>query len=207
LTEYGLVSQTWLIITGRQLTGSDGLGLLPCTVVSCPAEDLPHLCSFPAGYRTLVPGPCFPVGGAGHAVAGPPVVGPVGRAVLAVHRAVGAVVERLQAAHGAELVAGTPAGSGAVLPLLGHPEWMCTLLNIAHPSNRFWLLVDLAEAAVNHLIIAFPTASVFSVLETVVRNRLPSFVDSEISVKMLCTYVLVVMFGISQIMASIRGNL
>lgn len=40
-------------ITGRQLTGSDGLGLLPCAVVSRRAEDLPHLCSLPAGYWTL----------------------------------------------------------------------------------------------------------------------------------------------------------
>lgn len=43
---------------------------------------------------------------------------------------------------------------------------MGTFLNIAHSSNRFRLLVDLAEAAVDHLIITFPTASVFSVLET-----------------------------------------
>lgn len=69
----------------------------------------------------LIPGPRFPVGGAGHAVTGPPVLGPLGRAVLAVHGAVGAVVERLKAAHGAELVARTAAGFGAVLPLLGHP--------------------------------------------------------------------------------------
>lgn len=43
---------------------------------------------------------------------------------------------------------------------------MCTLLDVAHSSNRFWLLVDLTEAAVNHFIITLPTASVFSVLET-----------------------------------------
>ena len=43
---------------------------------------------------------------------------------------------------------------------------MCALLNIAHSSNRFWLFVDLTEAAMNHFVITFPTASVFSVLET-----------------------------------------
>ena len=45
-------------------------------------------------------------------------------------------------------------------------QWMCALLNIAHSSNRFWLFVDLTEAAMNHFVITFPTASVFSVLET-----------------------------------------
>lgn len=43
---------------------------------------------------------------------------------------------------------------------------MCTLLNIAHSSNWFWLFVGLTEAAMNHFIITFPAASVFSVLET-----------------------------------------
>lgn len=41
----------------------------------------------------------------------------------------------------------------------------CALLNIAHSSNRFWLFVDLTEAALDHFVITFQ-ASVFSVLET-----------------------------------------
>lgn len=40
-------------ITGRQLTSSDGLRLFPDTVVSSPAEDLPHLRPFAAGYGAL----------------------------------------------------------------------------------------------------------------------------------------------------------
>ena len=38
-------------------------------------------------------------------------------------------------------------------------------------------------------------------------NGFSSFVDSETSVKMLGAYVLVVMFSISQTVASMRGNL
>lgn len=41
--------------------------------------------------------------------------------MLAVHGAVGAVVERLQAAHRAQLVAGGAAGFGAMLPLFRRP--------------------------------------------------------------------------------------
>lgn len=156
MTEYRLVSQTWLIIAGGQLTRSGGFWLFPGAVVSGSAEDLPHLRALPTGYGTLTPGPRFPLGGAGHPVAGPAVVRPLARAVLAVHGAVGAVQEGLKAAHGAQLVAGAPAGPGAVLPGLRHPEWMCTLLDVAHSSNRFWLLVDLTEAAVNHFIITLP---------------------------------------------------
>lgn len=37
-------------ITGRQLTGSDRLRLFTIAVVTRPAEDLPHLCPFAAGY-------------------------------------------------------------------------------------------------------------------------------------------------------------
>ena len=37
-------------ITGRQLTSSDRLRLLPIAVVTDPAEDLPHLCSLTAGH-------------------------------------------------------------------------------------------------------------------------------------------------------------
>lgn len=40
-------------ITGRQLTSSDRLRLLPVAVVTGPAEDLPHLCSLTAGHWTL----------------------------------------------------------------------------------------------------------------------------------------------------------
>ena len=74
-----------------------------------------------ASHAHLIPGPRLPLGGAGRSVAGPAVLGPVPRAVLAVHRAVGAVAQRLQAAHGAELVAGTSAGFGAMLPLFRDP--------------------------------------------------------------------------------------
>lgn len=52
---------------------------------------------------------------------------------------------------------------------------MCTLLNIAHSSNRFWLFVDFTEAAMNHFIVTFPTASVFSVLETCERRYISSY--------------------------------
>lgn len=69
----------------------------------------------------LTPGPCFPLGWAGHSVTGPAALGTVTHAVLAVHGAVGAVVEGLEAAHGAQLVAGTPTGFGAMLPLVCCP--------------------------------------------------------------------------------------
>lgn len=166
LTEYGFISQTRLIVTGRQLTGSGGLRLVPFAVVSGPAEHLPHLRPFTAGHGALTPGPRFPLGWAGHSVTRPAALGSVAHTVLAVHRAVGAVMEGLEAAHGAKLVAGTPTSFGAMLPLFRYPEWMCTLLNIAHSSNRFWLFVDFTEAAMNHFIVTFPTASIFSVLET-----------------------------------------
>lgn len=74
-----------------------------------------------SSHTHLVPRPRFPRGRAGHSVAGPAALGPVARAVLAVHRAVGAVVERLEAAHRAQLVAGSAAGFGAVLPLFRRP--------------------------------------------------------------------------------------
>lgn len=54
-------------------------------------------------------------------VAGSPGVGPVLGAVLAVHRLVGAVVQRLHALHSAGLVAELPAGLAAGTPLLHHP--------------------------------------------------------------------------------------
>ena len=75
----------------------------------------------PSEFTHLVPRPRFPLGRAGHSVTGPAALRPVARAVLAVHRAVGAVVERLEAAHRAQLVAGSAAGFGAVLPLFSRP--------------------------------------------------------------------------------------
>lgn len=74
-----------------------------------------------SSHTHLVPGPRLPLGRAGQSVAGPAALGPLAGAVLAVHGAVGAVVERLQAAHGAELVAGGAAGFGAMLPLFRRP--------------------------------------------------------------------------------------
>lgn len=69
----------------------------------------------------LVPGPRFPLGRAGHSVTRPAALWTAPHAVLAVHRAVGAIVGRLEAAHGAELIAGTAAGFGAVLPFFCRP--------------------------------------------------------------------------------------
>lgn len=74
-----------------------------------------------SSHTHLVPGPRLPLGRAGHSVAGPAALGPLAGAVLAVHGAVGAVVERLQAAHRAQLVAGGAAGFGAMLPLVRRP--------------------------------------------------------------------------------------
>lgn len=40
-------------VTGRQLTGSGGLGLVPVAVVPGPAQHLPHLRPFTAGHGAL----------------------------------------------------------------------------------------------------------------------------------------------------------
>lgn len=40
-------------ITGRELTGSHRFWFLTLTMVSSPAQDLPDLCPFTTGYRTL----------------------------------------------------------------------------------------------------------------------------------------------------------
>lgn len=54
-------------------------------------------------------------------VAGSPGLGPVLGAVFAVHRLVGAIVQRLHALHGSGLVAEPTAGLAAGTPLLHHP--------------------------------------------------------------------------------------
>lgn len=69
----------------------------------------------------LIPGPRFPLGRAGHSVTRLAALRTVTHAVLAVHRAIGAIMEWLKAAHGAKLVAGTPTGFGAMLPLFRYP--------------------------------------------------------------------------------------
>ena len=87
----------------------------------------PHPTPRPPSQRTqnshthLVPGPRFPLGRAGHSVTRPAALRTATHAVLAVHRAVGTIVGWLEAAHGAELVAGTAAGFGAVLPFFCRP--------------------------------------------------------------------------------------
>lgn len=70
----------------------------------------------------LRPGSCPPRGHAGHSVTGPPALRLLPTAVLAVYGAVGAFVEELHAAHGADLVAQAAAGFGAVLPVLRNPS-------------------------------------------------------------------------------------
>lgn len=82
------------------------------------------------------------------------------------HRAVGTITEWLETAHGSELVARAAAASAAVLPFFCCPERVCAFLNVAHASDGFRLLIDLTEAAMHHLIVTFPSASVFCVLET-----------------------------------------
>lgn len=69
----------------------------------------------------LIPWPRLPLGRTWHSVTGPAALGTFPYTELAVHRAVGAILERLQAAHGAELIARTPAGFGAVFPRLCYP--------------------------------------------------------------------------------------
>lgn len=69
----------------------------------------------------LIPGPRFPLGRAGYSVTRPAALRTLTRAVLAVYGAVGAVMERLQAAYGAKLIAGTPTGFGAMFPLFRYP--------------------------------------------------------------------------------------
>lgn len=64
-------------------------------------------------------------------VAGSPGLGPVLGAVFAVHRLVGAVVQRLHALHSSGLVAELPAGLAAGTPLLHHPpEDTVTLFSV-----------------------------------------------------------------------------
>lgn len=69
----------------------------------------------------LIPGSCFPLSRAGHPVAGPAALGTLPNTVLAVHRAVGAIVEWLKAADSAQLEARAAAGLGAVFPVFCHP--------------------------------------------------------------------------------------
>lgn len=69
----------------------------------------------------LVPRPCLPLGGAGHPVTRPAALRTLAQAVLAVHGAVSAIEERLEAAYRTELIARTAAGFGAVLPLFRGP--------------------------------------------------------------------------------------
>lgn len=70
----------------------------------------------------LGPGSRPPGGHAGHSVAGPAALGFLPAAVLAVDGAVGALVEELDTAHRADLIAQTATGLGAVLPVLRNPS-------------------------------------------------------------------------------------
>lgn len=81
---------------------------------------LTHTCT-QNSHTHLIPGPRFPLGRAGHSITRPAALGTVTHTVLAVHRAVGAIVEGLKAAYGAKLIAGTPTGFAAVLPLFCYP--------------------------------------------------------------------------------------
>lgn len=64
-------------------------------------------------------------------VAGSPAFGPVLGAVFAVHRLVGAIVQRLHALHSSGLVAELPAGLAAGTPLLHRPpEDTVTLFSV-----------------------------------------------------------------------------
>lgn len=69
----------------------------------------------------LTPGSCFPLRWAGHSVTGPAALGTVTHAVLAVHRAAGAIMEWLKAAYSTKLIARTSTGFGAVFPFFCYP--------------------------------------------------------------------------------------
>lgn len=102
----------------------------------------------------LIPGPCFPLGWAGDSVTGPAALRSLPQAVLAVHRAVGTIMEWLQAAHSAELVAGVAAAFAAVFPFLCCPavgarassEVHCEHLHGAMPrTSIFWTNAPYSE--------------------------------------------------------------
>lgn len=120
-------------------------------------------------------------------VAGSPGLGPVLGAVFAVHRLVGAVVQRLHALHSSGLVAQLPAGLAAGTPLLHHPpegtvtllsgldalalrhcsvylHGRTALLDVAALADGFWLFADFTEVAVHQAAVTLPPASIFSVL-------------------------------------------
>lgn len=61
------------------------------------------------------------MGRAGHSVAGTPGLRFLSAAILAVDGAICALMQRLDAAHGADLVTKVSACFSAVLPLLGYP--------------------------------------------------------------------------------------
>lgn len=95
-----------------------------CLILKPDENKLLILCTYAcrlSSHTHLTPGPGFPLSWAGHSVTRPAALGAVSHTVLAVHRAVGAVMEGLKAAHGAKLVAGTPTGFGAMLPLFCYP--------------------------------------------------------------------------------------
>lgn len=69
----------------------------------------------------FIPGPCFPLGGAGDSVTGPAALRTLPQTVLAVHRAVGTIMEGLEAAHSAELVARGAAALATVFPFFRCP--------------------------------------------------------------------------------------
>lgn len=95
-----------------------------CLILKPDENRLPILCTYTCmqnSHTHLTPGPRFPLGWAGHSVTRPAALGAVTHTVLAVHRAVGAIMEGLKAAHSTKLVAGTPTGFGAMLPLFCYP--------------------------------------------------------------------------------------
>lgn len=126
-------------------------------------------------------------------VAGSPGLGPVLGAVFAVHRLVGAVVQRLHALHSSGLVAELPAGLAAGTPLLHHPpedtvtlfsvvdaltnvsgsQCSCVylrgrtaLLDVAALAYGFGLFADFAEVAVHQAAVTLPPAAIFGVLHS-----------------------------------------
>lgn len=80
----------------------------------------------------LRPGSNPPMGRAGHSVAGTSGLGFLSTAILAVDGAICALMQELNAAHGADLVAKVSACLGAVLPFLSYPP-----LKIKHKNGVF----------------------------------------------------------------------
>ena len=81
----------------------------------------PTLRSMAQAQHHLIPGSCFPLSWTGHSVTGPAALRTVSQAVLAVHRAVGAILQWLEAAPGAQLVPGAATASATVLPFIRCP--------------------------------------------------------------------------------------